>query len=84
MTYNLRTRGVYYDNEEKEKLEQLGFRFTQVSAVPDYILSDDCVWLKDREVIPTIKIDTLTQLMALVADFGEVLVCNDTITINKG
>lgn len=75
MEFKLSTSRTYYDNEQREKLEKLGFSFVEVTF-EDWVhpLDRDENWTIDESVPgPTIEICSLGELMKFEYDWGLLL-----------
>lgn len=83
MKLNLFTVGDFYDKEDKEKLEKLGFVFTKT---PSHVISyfangTDIEFTINKSMHPTIEINSIEELMELINNYGSVIISTDTITI---
>ena len=83
MTLSLNTVRNYYNHEEKIRLEKLGFQFSRLENIPDWI-DDDSHWQKDTENLPEIQLDTLEDLCNIMGNYGEVIISLSEMTIYDG
>ena len=75
--FTLTTAKSFYKKDQAEKLEKLGFKFTEHrSGIPfSYYRERSQVCIKSDRV--EIKIDTLNELLALAKEYGDLVIIAD-------
>lgn len=80
MKFDLRTARSFYKDAEKDKLDKLGFRFETRGGWKTEVIGDHTRWW----IVPggvEINFHTMEELMGFVAEWDELLITEDTITI---
>jgi len=78
MIFDLYTAGHTYDEEDKNKLELLGFEFTEVDS--EHKLYEKMEQFGDCKI----EINSLSELMEFIDEFGSLVIDKDTIWIYDG
>ena len=79
MRFRLTQNKFWMGDEEKEKLEKLGFKFKE-ELNEDYRKRNE-KWKCDNNVEPVIGISSLEDLMKLVKDYGVIVLSENGIEI---
>jgi carbamate kinase len=64
MKIRIDTTGTFYKEDEKEKLERLGFEFNRSSRLG---------WRKIPTINPIIEISTIDELLEFVKEWGHII-----------
>ena len=79
MIFRLDTSKSFYCDDEKDKLEPLGFSFEFVKN--EYLSGGD--WYKNNTVHtePTVEINSLDELIEFSKKYGQLIICADDNSI---
>jgi hypothetical protein len=72
MVFKIKSVKQYFNDKEKIKYEELGFKFSLQSCRYDWIISNND---------PLININSLEQLMYFIEKWGEIIIDNENIKI---
>lgn len=76
--FTLTTAGSFYEKDQAEKLEKLGFKFTKnTSGTPYFSYYRERSWVCIKSDRVEIKIDTLDELLALAKEYGDLVISAD-------
>jgi hypothetical protein len=77
MKFEVSTVGYWYQYEEKQKLELLGFKFKPTE--PEYRFWGE--WQKEDPYEVEIEINTLEELLLFIKTYGEIIFNDNSILI---